>query len=240
MGPQCGSRERFVPLVQPIRCLSLAALGFACWLSSGPLVAQPGSATVLSIGDGDTLRVRDGSRIRTVRLACIDAPETSQAPQGASARAALQALAPVGSVLELRNQTTDRYGRSVAELFRGGRNLNQALVASGAAFVYWQYISRCDRNTYSRLETEARLRRLGVWSNAAGITRPWDYRHARRSGPPQPRGNGMSGPSMPSSGGTRLTCRQIGSYARAQELLRQGHSNLDGDGDGEACESLRG
>jgi endonuclease YncB( thermonuclease family) len=216
-----------VPLVQPIRCLSLAALGFACWLSSGLLLAQPGSATVLSIGDGDTLRVSDGSRIRTVRLACIDAPETSQAPKGASARAALQALAPVGSALELRIQTTDRYGRSVAELFRGGRNLNQALVASGNAFVYWQYISRCDRNTYSRLETEARLKRLGVWSSTGGMTRPWDYRQ-------------LSRPSMPSSGGTRLTCRQIGSYARAQELLRQGHSNLDGDGDGEACERLRG
>ena len=60
--------------------------------------------------------------------------------------------------------TTDRYGRSEAELFRGGHNLNQALVAAGAAFVYWQYISGCDRNTYSRWETEARLRRMGVWS----------------------------------------------------------------------------
>ena len=125
------------------------------------------------------------------RLACIAAPETSQAPQGASARAALQALAPVGSALELRLQTTDRYGRSVAELFRGGRNLNQALVASGAAFVYWRYISSCDRNTYSRLETEARLRRLGVWSSPGGMTRPWVYRHARRSDPSQPSGNGM-------------------------------------------------
>lgn len=32
---------------------------------------------------------------------------------------------------------------------------------------------------------------------------------------------------------------EIGSYARAQELLRQGHGYLDGDGEGEACESLR-
>ena len=204
--------------VVPLITAGLAAL---------PAHAGGVPATVLSIGDGDTLRLRDGSRIRTVRLACIDAPETSQAPQGASARAALQALAPVGSELELRIQTTDRYGRSVAELFRGGRNLNQALVASGAAFVYWQYISDCDRNTYSRLEIEARLRGLGVWSSPGGITRPWEYRQ-------------LSRPSTPSSGGARLSCRQIGSYARAQELLRQGHSYLDGNGDGEACESLRG
>ena len=28
-------------------------------------------------------------------------------------------------------------------------------------------------------------------------------------------------------------------YAQAQELLRHGHTYLDGNGDGEACESLR-
>ena len=32
--------------------------------------------------------------------------------------------------------------------------------------------------------------------------------------------------------GRRYRCKEIGSYARAQELLRQGHAYLDGDGDG--------
>ena len=40
-------------------------------------------------------------------------------------------------------------------------------------------------------------------------------------------------------GGHRYRCREIGSYARAQELLRQGHTDLDGNGNEEACESLR-
>lgn len=40
-------------------------------------------------------------------------------------------------------------------------------------------------------------------------------------------------------GEQRFTCKQIGSFARAQELLKQGHSYLDRDGDGVACESLR-
>jgi endonuclease YncB( thermonuclease family) len=185
---------------------------------------------VVSIGDGDTLRVRQGSRLLTVRLACIDAPETSQAPFGAQARQQLQALAPVGSTVELRIKATDKYGRSVAELNRGGRDLNQALVASGVAFVYWQYIAGCDRQTYGRLETEARLKRLGVWSVNGGLTRPWDYRSSQR----KPSGS-SSAPA-----GRRYTCKQIGSYAQAQVLLRQGHSYLDGDGDGEACEGLKG
>ena len=157
---------------------------------------------MLSIVDGDTLRVREGSRTLNVRLACIDGPETSQAPFGAQARQQLQVLAPVGSTVELRIKATDRYGRSVAELSRGGRNLNQALVASGAAFVYWHYIQGCDRQTYSRLETEARLKGLGVWGVSGGVQRPWDYRSGQRKP--------SSSSSAPS--GRRYTCKQIGSY----------------------------
>jgi endonuclease YncB( thermonuclease family) len=199
-------------------------------LAAVALLAQTRTATVLSIGDGDTLRVREGSRTLNVRLACIDAPETSQAPHGSSARAQLQALAPMGSAVELRVKATDRYGRSVAELSRNGRNLNQALVASGGAFVYWQYIQGCDRQTYGRLETEARLKGVGVWGVSGGVQRPWDYRSRQR--------NPSSSSAAPS--GRRYTCKQIGSYAEAQVLLRQGHTYLDGDGDGEACEALKG
>jgi len=199
-------------------------------LAAVALLAQTRTATVLSIGDGDTLRVQEGSRTINVRLACIDAPETSQAPHGAQSRAQLQALAPVGSTVALRIQTTDRYGRAIAELSRNGRNLNQALVASGAAFVYWQYIQGCDRQIYSRLENEARLKRMGIWGVSGGLTRPWDFRSNQRK------------PSASSSApsGRRYTCKEIGSYAHAQVLLRQGHTYLDGDGDGEACEGLRG
>jgi len=34
------------------------------------------AASVLSIGDGDTITVTEGNRRAKVRLACIDAPET--------------------------------------------------------------------------------------------------------------------------------------------------------------------
>jgi len=44
------------------------------------LAAPAHAASVLSIGDGDTITVTEGSRRIKVRLACIDAPETSQSP----------------------------------------------------------------------------------------------------------------------------------------------------------------
>jgi endonuclease YncB( thermonuclease family) len=73
--------------------------------------AQRQKAVVLSIGDGDTLRVQELGRTMTVRLACIDAPEMAQLPWGQKAQQQLQALAPIGSTVELRSKATDRYGR---------------------------------------------------------------------------------------------------------------------------------
>lgn len=37
-----------------------------------------------------------------------------------------------------------------------------------------------------------------------------------------------------SSSGHRYTCRQIGSFAHAQDLLRQGHTHLARNGEGTA------
>ena len=54
------------------------------------------AAEVLSIGDGDTLTVKEGNLRTKVRLACVDAPETSQSPYGITARQALNRLLPVG------------------------------------------------------------------------------------------------------------------------------------------------
>ncbi len=210
----------------------------AVFLLSLLLAAPAGAATVLSVGDGDTIRVSDGAKRITVRLACIDAPETAQKPYGVAARQRLLALAPVGSLVTIRAKATDRYGRAVAEVYRNGGSVNQAMVGSGEAFVYWQYIAGCDRNTYAGLEQQAKGQRLGVWAVPGGIERPWDFRRGRRALQLPPTGGAVSPPAATPSG-SWLTCKQIGNYARAQELLRQGATHLDGDGDGEACESLR-
>lgn len=200
----------------------------ALWIAAAGQ-AQSLRATVLSIGDGDTLRVSQAGRTLTVRLACIDAPETAQSPWGQQAREQLQQWLPIGSAVSLAVQTTDRYGRSVAEVI-SDRNLNLALVETGRAFVYRQYLRRCDGARYLQAERQASERRLGVWQEKGGIQRPWDFRRGRRS-------TASNDGTTPD--GVRYRCREIGSYARAQQLLRQGHTYLDGNGDGEACESLR-
>ena len=217
--------------------LSLAALD--------PLSQAATAATVLSIGDGDTISVLERGQKLNVRLACIDAPETAQSPYGMASRNQLKALLPLGSTVNLRVQAVDRYGRFVAEVV-GKAPINLAMVESGQAFVYRQYLGRCDRQAYLSAERQAQDQRLGVWAVPGGMTRPWDFRHGgagHRSAGVVPGGATSRSPvlspqpALPS--GAKTTCKQIGSFARAQELLRQRHSYLDRNGDGVACESLR-
>ena len=135
-------------------------------------------ATVLSVGDGDTLRVRSGQQRITVRLACIDAPEMAQAPDGANARNYLQSRLRLGSSVTLRPQTVDRYGRTVAEVI-GEINLGLAMVEEGMAFAYRRYLSQCNAKEYLDAEFRESRSRFGVWRVSGGITRPWDFRRGR-------------------------------------------------------------
>ena len=209
---------RWLPLL-----LVLAAL------PPGTGSAQALKAEVLSIGDGDTIRVRQGVRAITVRLACIDAPETAQNPYGKQVRRYLQQRLPIGRQVTLAVKTTDRYGRTVAEVI-SDININLAMVEDGQAFVYRQYLGGCDAKEYLDAEFRASRHRYGVWQVEGGITRPWEFRKGRSA---------AVIPDGTTPGGRRYSCKEIGSYARAQELLRQGHTYLDGNGDGQACEALR-
>jgi endonuclease YncB( thermonuclease family) len=209
---------RWLPLL-----LVLAAL------PPGAGSAQALKGEVLSIGDGDTIRVRQVGRAITVRMAWIDAPETAQSPYGRQARSYLQQRLPIGREVIFDVKTTDRYGRTVAEVFNG-ININLAMVEDGQAFVYRQYLSGCDAKEYLDAQFRASRRRYGVWLVEGGITRPWDFRKGRRA---------AVIPDGITPDARRTSCKEIGSYERAQELLRQGHTDLDGNGDGQACESLR-
>ena len=183
------------------------------------LPTHAADATLLSIGDGDTITVTHGNQKTKVCLACNDAPETSQTPYGLDARRVLQALLPLGFEISLKIKATNRYGRSVSKVTKVGGNVNHSLVASGNAFVYWQYINGCDRQTYSSLESEARLKGLGVWSLPGGLERSWDYRHQQRK--PNTRVATPSSKTVSTPNSQRYRCKEIGSWSKAQELMRQ-------------------
>ena len=225
------------PPLMPLRPWILAGISLvmALWatLQAGRFpAADPAAsyeATVVSVGDGDTLRVRrDGAPI-TIRLACIDAPETAQRPWGMRSRAYLQQRLPRGRQVHVLPHSRDRFGRSVAEVI-SDININLVMVEDGQAFAYRQFLAGCNAGEYLDAEMRARKRRFGIWQQPDGGIRPWEFRR---------RNPGASVPDATTPDGIRHRCPDIGSYGRAQELLRQGHTYLDSNGDGEACESLR-
>jgi endonuclease YncB( thermonuclease family) len=130
-----------------------------------------GPATVV---DGDTFII-DNIKIR---LNAIDAPETDQLCLNASnevyscgilARDRLRARIGGGIVI-CHTDTTDRYGRSLANCFLGDEDLNHWLVSEGLALSYVQYSDR-----YKAAEDVAKRRKKGLWSGA--FVAPWDWRH---------------------------------------------------------------
>ena len=165
--------QRQTPAMAKRFLMIVTALAALAWPAG--VVAQGVSATVLSIGDGDTISVRQAGKALSVRLACIDAPETAQSPWGQQARRYLQQRLPIGRKVSLHVKTTDRYGRMVAEVI-DGININLVMVEDGQAFAYRQYLSGCDAKEYLDAEFRASRRRYGVWRVEGGITRPWNFR----------------------------------------------------------------
>ena len=145
--------------------------------ASGGMVSGP--VTLVSVGDGDTVRITDkaGNKV-TIRLACIDAPETSQGSSGKWSTATLKGLIQ-GKAISVKPQVKDRYGRTVAEIYRGSTNVNLHMVQLGAAFAYRKYLKHCDRDAYLTAETAAMNRKLGVWGPYKVDLKPWDYRRKR-------------------------------------------------------------
>lgn len=96
-------------------------------------------------------------------------------------RASLHTLLQPGGSVHLRKMTVDRYGRTIAEVFRGSLNINLALVRDGQAFVYRDDLQNGDRNTDLAGEQQAAQNRKGIWEITGGISRPWDWRRGHTS-----------------------------------------------------------
>lgn len=100
------------------------------------------NATVVRVVDGDTviLKVDFGFRVfaeSPFRLWGINCPEMNT-PQGKLAKKRVEELLPVGKEIFAKTYKNpiDKYGRYLAELYVGSKNINQVLVKEGHAVTY--------------------------------------------------------------------------------------------------------
>ncbi|OKH30166.1 nuclease [Calothrix sp. HK-06] len=223
-------------------------LAFAVLLAQIPLpvTAQTLEAVVVSVGDGDTVRVKQNGKNLTVRLACIDAPEMGQRPWGQQAKNRLQQLLPPATKVKLRAVETDRFKRLVAEIYtQDNRSINTNLVQEGNAAVYRQYLKGCSPQLQTSLlnaESSARGRRLGIWSQNNPVM-PWEFRRSGKrttAAKPQPQLQQQQNcdPSYPDfcipPNSPDLDCKDM--PRRQFRVLPPDPHGLDRDSDGIGCE----
>jgi len=130
---------------------------------------------VIKVADGDTITVTQGSRKEKIRFCGIDSPESKQ-PLGQESKANLQRLIDeANGQVQLSLIERDRYGRQVAEVFAGGKFLQQEQVKAGLAYHYARYSGNCPhRDAIVQAEAIAQSNRSGVWGGS--YEKPWDYR----------------------------------------------------------------
>ncbi|WP_447932609.1 thermonuclease family protein [Sphingopyxis fribergensis] len=213
------------------------------------LFALPASAQQVSgparAADGDSL---DLSGI-SVRIFGVDAPELAQSCErgGASWACGKQAASKLASLVAGKSvmceqKDVDDYGRIVATCRAGSIDLGGAMVDAGLAVALPHFSDR-----YVASEARARATGTGLW--AGKFQMPTDYRaeHPR----PGRRTPGFSRDAAPARAPVRTpapagvyfrNCKEA--WAAGAAPLRRGQPGyrpeMDGDGDGIACEPYRG
>jgi len=192
--------------------------------------------TVTHIVDGDTLEVRLASgKSERIRLIGIDSPERGECYAGKATERARQLAMSQSVVLrgDPTQDTRDRYGRLLAYVWIGGRDLGYQLVAGGFAKVYVYRNAFVRLPAYRSAERASKGAAGGQWKAcAAGTPTPV----VPVLTPPSGSGCHSSySPCLPIVGD--LDCADVRSLGVAPvRVLGSDPYRLDGDNDGLGCE----
>lgn len=131
-------------------------------------------AKVIGVTSGDAIVVKlDDKTQQIVRLEGIDCPEPKQA-YGDSAKMATVALCFEKRV-RVEKVGVDTYGRTLAFVYVNDVCINKELLRKGLA---WHYKDFNNDPELAQLETEARAKKVGLWSQPDPVA-PWDFRHKK-------------------------------------------------------------
>ena len=171
-----------------ILCRSLI---FLLLLACGFARAEILHGVVVGVSDGDTITVLDaGNQQHKIRLAGIDAPEKKQ-DFGQRSKEHLSQLV-FGKQVEVEWKKLDRYKRVIGKVWVAPPSCKKpdcpkivdaclAQISMGLAWWYEKYAKEqpeADRRQYELVESEARSKRIGLWSSKEPIP-PWEFRHAK-------------------------------------------------------------
>jgi micrococcal nuclease len=155
-------RRAHLPLVAVAPVLLFALL-------AAPVVATTLEGNVVRVVDGDTIHVRIGARVESVRYIGVNTPEVHHPQRGeeAGGREATavnrELVAGKHVRLELDVQARDRYGRVLAYVWIGDVMVNAELVRLGYAQVMTVPPNVRHQSLFVKLQRDARDARRGLW-----------------------------------------------------------------------------
>jgi endonuclease YncB( thermonuclease family) len=158
----------------------LSAVWWFCAIASASGAGDAWDGRIVRVLDGDSLILRIECEDISIRLARIDAPEWNQ-PHGQNARRVLSDWV-LHKWVHADVVDTDRYQRSVVELFVDGMHVNREMVRNGHAWAHTWYGGSPE---ISALEREARAARRGLWELPASQRQPpFHWRKTQRQARP--------------------------------------------------------
>ncbi len=153
----------------------MSLIKLSLYLFFGILIFSSANSDLLIVTDGDTIRIGD----ERIRFSGIDAPEIKQTCIYQEIEFKCGEFSKNLLIEKISNQqvscireSTDQYGRTLAECFVGKESLSSYLVREGYAFAYRKYSDK-----FIPDEEYAQSKGNGMWS--MDFMFPWDFRKSQ-------------------------------------------------------------
>ncbi len=153
----------------------MSLIKLSLYLFFGILIFSSANSDLLIVTDGDTIRIGD----ERIRFSGIDAPEIKQTCIYQEIEFKCGEFSKNLLIEKILNQqvscireSTDQYGRTLAECFVGKESLSSYLVREGYAFAYRKYSDK-----FIPDEAYAQSKGNGMWS--MNFMFPWDFRKSQ-------------------------------------------------------------
>ena len=153
----------------------MSLIELSLYLFFGILIFSPANSDLLTVTDGDTIRIGD----ERIRFSGIDAPEIKQTCIYQEIEFKCGEFSKNLLIEKISNQqvscireSKDQYGRTLAECFVGKESLSSYLVREGYAFAYRKYSDK-----FIPDEEYAQSKGNGMWS--MDFMFPWDFRKSQ-------------------------------------------------------------
>lgn len=140
-------------------------------------IAQTSTSKVMSVTDGDSIKIMQDGKARSLIFFGIDAPELGQ-EAGQEARNFVDERC-FGKTVTIEEHGKDSHGRIIAIVYLpDGSNLNQEMVKQGLA--WWSDKYAPNDSTLKQLQATAKASHKGLWGGAKPIP-PWLFRNGEKS-----------------------------------------------------------